>query len=62
MTTVLRRASIFGVVALFAAYALIATLEALDVSKLAAQVAVVLFSGIGGGIGAALFTPRQHVE
>jgi len=37
-------------------------LHALDVSKFAAQVAVVVFSGIGGGIGAVLFTPRKHVE
>lgn len=62
MTAVLRRALILAVIGLLAAYALVATLDALDVSQFVAQVAVVVFSGVGGGIGAVLFTPRKHVE
>ena len=62
MTAVVRRGLIFGAIALVAAYVLIATLDALDVSQFVAQVAVVVFSGVGGGIGAVLFTPRKHVE
>lgn len=57
-----RRALIFTAVALVGAFALVTTLNALDASKPIAQVAAILFCGVTGGIGAALLTPRRHVE
>ncbi len=62
MFPVAKRLLAFFTLALLLAFVLVNALDALDASKPVAQTAAILFSGIGGGIGAALFTPRKHVE